>query len=52
MKAFWFFFSVGSNLLVCSGMSMIGNEDVGLEEVAAVVAIEVNSQIRWNAGQN
>jgi hypothetical protein len=28
-------------------MSIIGNEDVGLEEVAAVVAIEVNSRIRW-----
>jgi hypothetical protein len=31
---------------------MIGNDDVGLEEVAAVVAIQVNSPVRRNAGQN
>jgi hypothetical protein len=52
MISFWLFYSVGIILIVCLGMSMIGNEDVGLEEVAEVVAIEVNSQIRWNAGQN
>ena len=27
---------------------MIGNDDVGLEEVAAVVAIEDNSRVRWD----
>jgi hypothetical protein len=52
MTSFWLFYSVGIILIVCLGMSMIGNDDVGLEEVAAVVAIEVNSQVRWNAGQN
>jgi len=31
MKAFWFFFSVGSNLIVRFGISMIDNDDVGLE---------------------
>jgi hypothetical protein len=30
---------------------MIGNDDVGLEQVAAVVAIEVNSRVRWDARQ-
>jgi hypothetical protein len=34
-------------LIVCLGMSMIGNDDVGLE-VAAVVAIEFNSRVRWD----
>ena len=29
-------------------MLMIGNDDAGLEEVAAVVAIEVNSRVRWD----
>jgi hypothetical protein len=51
MTSFWLFYSVGIILIVCLGMSMIGNDDVGLE-VAAVVAIEVNSRVRWNAGQN
>jgi hypothetical protein len=32
-------------------ISMIGN-DVGLEEEEAVVAIEVNSRVRWDVGQN
>ena len=33
-------------------MSMIGNDDIGLEEVVvAVVAIQVNPRVRWDAGQ-
>ena len=47
MISFWLFYSVGIILIVCLGMSMIGNEDVGLE-VAAVVAIEFNSRVRWD----
>jgi hypothetical protein len=34
------------------GMSMIGNDDVGLEEVSAVVEIQINSRVRWDARQN
>jgi hypothetical protein len=47
---FYLLYSIGITLIVCVGMSMIGNDDVGLE-VAAVVAIEVNLRVRWNAGQ-
>jgi hypothetical protein len=47
MISFWLFYSVGIILIVCLGMSMIGNDDVGLE-VAAVVAIEFNSRVRWD----
>ena len=45
---FYLLYSIGITLIVCVGMSMIGNDDVGLE-VAAVVAIEVNSRVRWDA---
>jgi hypothetical protein len=31
MKCFWLSISVGSNLIVRFGISMIGNDDVGLE---------------------
>jgi hypothetical protein len=27
---------------------MIDNDDIGLEQVAAVIAIKVNSRVRWN----
>jgi hypothetical protein len=42
---FWFFYPVGINLIVRLRMSMIDNDDVGLE-VAAVLEIEVNSSVR------
>ena len=51
MKHFFLLCYVDITLIVCLGMSMIGNDDVGLEVVAAVVAIEDNSRVRWNAGQ-
>jgi hypothetical protein len=41
-----------STLIVCLGMSMIGNDDVGLEEGVAVIAIKVNSWVRWDVRQN
>ena len=47
MRIFWLFYSVDITF-ICLGMSMIGNDDVGLEEVAAVVAIQVNSRVRWD----
>jgi hypothetical protein len=31
---------------------MIGNDDVGLEEGAAVVSLEVNSEVSWDTNTN
>ena len=49
MKTFRLFYSVDITLMVCLRISTIGNDDVGLEEVTeVVVAIQVNSRVRWD----